>query len=71
MSRRREDATHWERRGPVEELIGAKKSIGGEKRREVEWKGVNRREEKRREEESSKKKRRDENIRGEKRRGKQ
>ena len=32
MSRRRKDATHWERRGPVEELIGAKKKIEGEKR---------------------------------------
>ena len=34
MSRRRKDATHRERRGSVEELIGVKKNIG--ERREQE-----------------------------------
>ena len=38
MSRRRKDATHRERRGSVEELIGVKKNIGGEKRRGKELK---------------------------------
>ena len=41
---RRKDATHRERRGSVEELIGVKKNIGGEKRREEERSKKKRRE---------------------------